>query len=188
MSAGTGTITAMTVGAATIAAAIAFSACSPGTDPVDRPHLKQTSSPPGPAAGSADPATAPTGGSAAVAAAVHYELVHCSWDWRMSFADHLAAETALATPAFGSRLRSQADPLSWRREVIAQQQRVTCTVLDARLALDAPNTPSSAFVRLIVLMHIESSRGSFDTGELTATCLVRRIGGRWLVDGPFQGG
>lgn len=124
----------------------------------------------------------------AVAAAVRYELTHCSWDWSVPFAVHLAAETALATPTYGLELRARADQVSWRAIVVRQHQVVTCRALDARLEPDAPNTDTTAYVRLVLAMHVDSRLGSFDTGELTASCLMRRIGERWLVAGPFQGG
>lgn len=135
------------------------------------------------------PVTLPTAdGDAAVTAAVGYELAHCAWDWRTPFAAHVAAETALATPGYARTLRRQADPVTWRSEVIAQRQSVTCTVLDAALMPDAPNDATTSYVRLMVRMHVSSTRGSFDTGELTASCLMRLVNNRWLIDGPFEGG
>lgn len=130
----------------------------------------------------------PTDGSGAVAAAMRYQLAHCAWDWHTPFAAHLAAETSLATPGYARRLRAQADPVTWQAEVVGQRQTVSCTVLDARLALGAPDDAVTAYVRLVVLMHVTSVRGSFDTGELSATCLMRRVDGQWLVNGPFEGG
>lgn len=123
-----------------------------------------------------------------MAAATRYQLTHCAWDWHTPFAAHLDAETALATADYARQLRAQADPVTWQSEVIGQQQTVRCTVLDARLAQGAPDEPTTAYVRLVVLMHVSSVRGSFDTGELSATCLMRQMDGRWLVDGPFEGG
>jgi hypothetical protein len=134
------------------------------------------------------PPPAPTDDSGAVAAAMRYQLTHCAWDWHTSFATHLDAETALATANYAQQLRAQADPVTWDSEVVGQRQTVTCTVLDARLAEGAPDDPVTAYVRLVVLMHVTSDRGSFQTGELSATCLMRLVDGQWLVDGPFEGG
>lgn len=119
---------------------------------------------------------------------MRYQPTHCAWNWHTPFAAHLDAETSLATPGYARQLRARADPVAWQSEVVGLRQIVTCTILDARLAADAPDDPVTAYVRLVVLIHVTSTRGSFDTGELSATCLMRLVDGQWLVDGPFEGG
>lgn len=168
-----------------LAAVLTLAACdTTGHDP----SAPAASSPAGSIAVVSSPPPSPTGDSGAVAAAMRYQLTHCAWDWRTSFATHLDAETALATANYAQQLRAQADPVTWDSEVVGQRQMVTCTVLDARLAEGAPDDPVTAYVRLVLLMHVTSTRGSFQTGELSATCLMRMVDGQWLVDGPFEGG
>lgn len=171
-----------TATAGVLAAALTLTACGTGHhEPPASTH----------AAASAVPVLSvppPPDGSGAVTAAVRYELTHCAWDWHTSFEAHLDTETALATADYARQLRAQADPVTWQNEVMGQQQTVRCTVLDARLVQGAPDDPTTAYVRLVVLMHVTSVRGSFNTGELSATCLMRQVDGQWLVDGPFEGG
>lgn len=136
--------------------------------------------------------TGPATTDEAVRAAVRFELAHCGWDWRQPLAGYLAAQQAFATPRFDATLAAAADPVSWRKEVLAERQQVTCRVGGARRLPGAPQTPTVAYVRMGVTEQVTSTRGSFVAGHGIASWLVCREpgdhGGRWLVDGPFNGG
>lgn len=150
-----------------------------------------SATPSSPAAVTLAPAPA-SGGLArtdpAVWAAVRFEQVHCAWDWRHPLADYVTAQQALATPAYGKQLAAGADPTSWRKEVVAGQQQVTCTVSTPHRLVGAPSTSTSVYVRMSVDEQITSTMGSFDGGQSIASWRVQNTAGLWLVAGPFQGG
>lgn len=124
----------------------------------------------------------------AVWAAVRFEQVHCTWDWRHPLAAYVTAQQSLATPAYGKQLAAAADPTSWRKEVVAGQQQVTCTVSRPHRLVGAPSTSTSVYVRMSVNEQITSTMGSFDGGQSIVSWRVANIAGQWLVAGPFQGG
>ena len=124
----------------------------------------------------------------AVWAAARFEQAHCSWDWRRPLAAYVAAQQALATPAYGKLLAAAADPASWHDEVVAGKQQVTCTVSAPHRLVGAPSTSTSVYVRMSVAEHVTSMMGSFDGGARIASWLVQRVDGRWLVAGTFDGG
>jgi hypothetical protein len=175
---------AVRAGALAVLATAGMSACRDGRATVDQPVVPPVVAVP----------WQPSGGdwNAAVTAAARWQLAHCSWSWRDRFEAHLADETRLATPEYAARLAARTDRTSWQREVVAQRQVVSCSVTRAGLAAGAPHDTQTAYVRLTVTMHVSSIRGSWDSGPLDATAVMRltpRAGGaRWLVDGPFVGG
>ena len=153
----------------------------------------ETSTTPSPAAPAVSPAPTAVGNDPvradrAVWAAVRFEHAHCSWDWRRPLAGYVAAQQALATPAYGEQLAAAADPVSWRHEVLADHQQVSCTVSAAHRLAGAPSTSTTVYVRMSVAEQITSTMGSFAGGDSIASWLVQRVAGRWLVAGTFTGG
>ena len=65
---------------------------------------------------------------------------------------------------------------------------MTCVVSGAARFADAPTTATAVYVRMTVNSEITSTLGTFAGGQRTASWLVRRVGGRWLVAGSFEGG
>jgi hypothetical protein len=124
----------------------------------------------------------------AVWAAVRFEQAYCTWDWRQPQASYVAGQRQLATPEFGTQLASAADPVSWREEVVADHQQVTCTVSQAQRLVGAPTTATAVYVRMSVDEQVSSTMGSFDAGQKVASWRVERRGGQWLVAGSFEGG
>ncbi len=124
----------------------------------------------------------------AVWAAVRFEQAHCSWDWRQPRQTYIAAQQALATAAYGRQLAADADPASWRQEVVAGKQQVRCTVTAPTRLGGAPSTSTSVYVRMSVREHVTSTMGSFDGGDKIASWLVSLVDGHWLVAGTFAGG
>jgi hypothetical protein len=125
---------------------------------------------------------------AAIRAAIAFQLGRCAWDWHEPYPSYLSAQASVATPRYAAQLRATDDPESWYAEVIAQQQVVSCAIERAWQISNAPNTATAVYVRLVAEMHVSSRRGSFDTGPLTAAWRLVARGGRWLVDGPVEGG
>jgi hypothetical protein len=121
-------------------------------------------------------------------AAARFEQARCSWDWHRPRAAYVAAQQALATPGYGKKLAATADPTSWREEVVAGKQEVTCTVGAPHRLVGAPVTSTSVYVRMSVAEHVTSMMGSFDTGARIASWVVQRVDGRWMVAGTFDGG
>jgi hypothetical protein len=124
----------------------------------------------------------------AVWAAVRFEQAYCGWDWRRPQATYVAQQQQLATPQFGVQLAADADPVSWREEVVAEQQQVTCTISQAERLVGAPSTDIAVYVRMNVEEQVNSTMGSFDAGQKLASWRVQRSGGQWLVAGSFEGG
>jgi hypothetical protein len=124
----------------------------------------------------------------AVWAAVRFEQAHCSWDWRQPRVAYVAAQQALATPRYGTQLATQADPVAWRNEVVADRQQVTCTVSAPHRLVGAPSTATSVYVRMSVAEQVSSTMGGFDGGDSIASWQVQRVASRWLVTGTFTGG
>lgn len=127
-------------------------------------------------------------GDPALAAAVAFERAHCAWTWRQPMASYVAAQQVLATPAYRSRIAAEADPVSWRTEVVAEQQSVTCTVSAAHRLVGAPSTSTRVYTRLTVTEHITSTMGNFTGGQQLVSWLVQLVDGHWLVAVPFSGG
>lgn len=124
----------------------------------------------------------------AVWAAVRFEQAHCSWDWRRPLRAYVATQQALAAPIYGQQIAATADAVSWRHEVVAGRQQVTCTVSEAHRLVGAPSTSSTVYVRMSVAEQVTSTMGDFAGGDKIASWLVQRVGGRWLVAGTFDGG
>lgn len=120
--------------------------------------------------------------------AARFELARCGWDWRRPQAAYIRAQQLFATPAFGAQLARAADPVSWRAEVLAGRQTVTCALRDVRRAVGAPPSATQAYVRVIFAASVVSARGRFETGPGTAAWRVVRTGAGWRVAGPFVGG
>lgn len=148
-------------------------------------------SPSSPPAVTLAPSAAATGLAStdpAVWAAVRFEQAHCSWDWRRPLVSYVAAQQQLATAAYGQHVAAIADPVSWRQEVVAGRQQVTCTVSAAHRLVGAPSTSSTVYVRMSVAEQVTSTMGDFAGGDKIASWLVQRVDGRWLVAGTFDGG
>lgn len=124
----------------------------------------------------------------AVWAAVRFEQAHCSWNWKQPLASYVAAQRALATAQYGRQLAAEADPVSWRQEVIAGQQTVTCSVTAAHRLVGAPTSPTLVYTRLTITENVTSTLGSFSGGERLVSLRVQLVDGRWLVAGPYTGG
>lgn len=124
----------------------------------------------------------------AVWAAVLFERAHCAWDWRRPLTAYIAAQQALAIPAYGNQLAARTDPVSWRREVVAGRQQVTCTVSRAQRLVGAPSTSTTVYVRMSVEEQVTSAMGSFDGGPKLAAWRVELVDRHWLVAGSFEGG
>lgn len=124
----------------------------------------------------------------AVWAAVLFEQAYCTWDWRRPQATYVAQQQQLATPQFGVQLAAGSDPVSWREEVVAEQQQVTCTITQAQRLVGAPSTATAVYVRMTVDEHVNSTMGSLDAGQKLASWRIQRSGGQWLVAGSFEGG
>jgi hypothetical protein len=141
------------------------------------------------------PSLAPTPADTALAhtdpavwAAVRFEQAYCSWDWRRPQASYVAEQQELTTPEFATQLAAAADPVSWRDEVVAEHQQVTCTASDAQRLVGAPTSATTVYVRMDVDEQVSSTMGSFDAGQKVASWRVERSGGQWLVAGSFEGG
>lgn len=117
-----------------------------------------------------------------------FEQAHCGWDWHESQRAYLAGQRKLATAPYGAQLAAAADPTSWQQGVIDQKQTVTCVISGAARFADAPAAAAAVYVRMTVNSEITSTLGTFAGGQRTASWLVRRVGGRWLVAGSFEGG
>ena len=154
---------------------------------------EETSPPPSPPAPAVSLAPSAAGTALArtdpaVWAAVRFEQAHCSWDWRRPLAGYVAAQQELATARYGQQLAVAADPVSWRHEVLADHQQVSCTVSAAHRLVGAASTSTRVYVRMSVAEQITSTMGSFAGGDSIASWLVQRVAGRWLVAGTFTGG
>jgi len=163
--------------------AAALTGCSHGSDtsPVVAPSLSPSLAP--------TPVSSPLARSdPAVWAAVRFEQAYCAWDWRRPQASYVNQQQQLATPQFGVQLAADADPVSWREEVVAEQQQVTCTITQAQRLVGAPSTATAVYVRMNVDEHVNSTMGSFDAGQKLASWRVQDRGGQWLVAGSFEGG
>lgn len=130
----------------------------------------------------------PVSADPALQAAVLFEQAHCGWDWHESQRAYLAGQQQLATASYGAQLAAAADPTSWQHGVIEQKQTVTCVISGAARFADAPATTTAVYVRMTVNSEITSTLGTFAGGQRIASWLVRRVGGRWLVAGSFDGG
>lgn len=165
---------------------LAAAGCTSG--PTD-PDPSQSASP---SAVTLAPAPVSSTGAAAadpaVWAAVRFEQAHCAWDYRQPLAAYVAAQRALATAAYGRELAAETDTASWRQEVVAGRQVVTCDVTDARRLVGAPSTATTVYTRLTASAHITSSMGSFDAGDRLVSLRVELVDGHWLVAGPYTGG
>ncbi len=159
----------------------AATACSRGSSvsPVSSSAVSLAPSPAGDTLARTDPA---------VWAAVRFEQTRCSWDWRRPLTAYVAAQQPLATPQYRGQLAAEIDAVSWLGEVVAARQQVTCTVSAPHRLVGAPSTATSVYVRMSVTEQVTSTLGSFTGGGRTASWLVRRINGRWLVAGTFTGG
>ena len=124
----------------------------------------------------------------ALQVAVLFERAHCGWDWHEIQRDYLAGQQKLATETYGTQLAAAADPTSWQQGVLGEKQTVTCVVSGAARFDDAPTTATAVYVQMTVNSEITSTLGTFAGGQRTASWLVRRVGGRWLVAGSFEGG
>ena len=124
----------------------------------------------------------------ALQAAVLFEQAHCGWDWHESQRAYLHGQQRLATATYGAQLAAAADPTSWQQGVIDQKQTVTCVIGGAARFDGAPSTAAAVYVRMTVNSEITSTVGTFAGGQRIASWLVRRVGGRWMVAGSFEGG
>lgn len=124
----------------------------------------------------------------AVWVAVEFEAAHCQWDWREPLAAYVAAQQRYASPRYARQIAVAADPVSWAEEVVGSHESVTCTVSGPRRAADAPSTGSRVYARVTTDEQVVSAAGSFDVGAGQDAWVVQRLGGRWLVTGPFVGG
>lgn len=176
-------------GCALAVAALVLTGCSVAHTRRDPPNPPRDASTPTPAAQPTNTraGTEPDIG-AATDAAIAFQLARCAWDWHEPYASYLAAQASAATPRYAAQLRAVDDPESWYAEVVAERQVVDCAVERAWLVSAAPNTASTVYVRLVSAVHVSSRRGSFDTGPLTSAWRLQRVGDRWLVDGPVEGG
>ena len=124
----------------------------------------------------------------ALQAAVLFEQAHCGWDWHESQRAYLHGQQKLATATYGAQLAAAADPTSWQQGVIDVKQTVTCVIGGVARFDGAPATAAAVYVRMTVNSEITSTVGTFAGGQRIASWLVRRVGGRWLVAGSFEGG
>ena len=120
--------------------------------------------------------------------AAQFEHAHCAWNWQHPRQAYLAAQQKLATADYARQLAVASDPVSWRDQVLAQKQTVTCTVSDATRDADAPTTTTAVYVRMSVNTEITSTLGAFAGGEQIASWLVVRTAAGWRVAGSFEGG
>lgn len=151
--------------------------------PVQRSTTTTTTMTPAAATSSPTPRVDP-----AVGAAVGFEQRWCSWTWRTPRASYVAAQQQLATPGYARELAAASDPVSWRREVVAGRQTVTCTITAAQRLIGAPSTSTSVYVRMSAAEQITSTLGSFSGGTRIVSWLVRLVDDRWLVAAAFNGG
>lgn len=137
----------------------------------------------------APPFTAPTAdAAAALRAAVIYERAECTWSWTQPQADYTRRLQHLATRPYARVIAEQADRYAWAHAVVAQRQQVQCTVGSAVVAGEAPNRAGRVYVRVPFTAQVTSTLGSFATGQDIKSWRLIRVSGRWLVDGPSQGG
>ena len=126
--------------------------------------------------------------AAALHAAVVFERDECTWSWTEPQADYTRRLQHLSTRAYARTVAAQADPYGWAHTVVAQRQLVRCTVASALVAGEAPNRAGRVYVRVPFTARITSTLGSFSPGQDVKSWRLVRAAGRWLVDGPAQGG